>query len=621
MYTHLFKSGKIGSVALKNRIVMAPMVTGFASAIGEVTPQLIGYYTERAKGGAGLIIVEGTYIAEERGVGRIAIHDDQMMPGLNELTDAIHEWGTAVFDQFMHQGMYLWKDKDINQLTRKEVVSLIDRFRMAASRAKKAGFDGVELHGGHGYLIQQFLSPLTNKRTDEYGGSLVKRVTFAKEVIQAVKGEVGEDFPVTMRISMEERIPGGITIEETLEVVRHLENAGADAIHASVGSTKGSVQWVIAPMSVPKGFLIPLAERIKERLTIPVIAVGRINDPSLANDIIEKGKADFVAMGRALITDPALPQKVLNREFDSIRKCIACNYCFGKRFLEYRRLKCAINPNVGGEFKENKHAVSSRKRILIVGGGPGGMEAARILANRGHRVYLWEQEDELGGNFRYASLAPYKKEFENIVEYLRAQMRKLRVEVKLGVKVNEQMIKRGNFDVILLATGAKPIVPETRGINSNNVVFAADILSGKSRAGEEVVVIGGGKIGCETAEFLAEKKKKISIIEIREAVARDIEPITRMLLLDRLKEHRVNIYLNTSVSKIEGRTITIIGPKEIKKKIYAHTIVLSVGYTPNLSLYERLSNKYSKIFLIGDCKKPGEIADAIQEAARVANMI
>jgi 2,4-dienoyl-CoA reductase-like NADH-dependent reductase (Old Yellow Enzyme family)/thioredoxin reductase len=621
MYEHLFKAGRIGSVTLKNRIVMPAMVTGFANTLGETTPQLISYYTTRAKGGVGLIITEATYITEERGVARLAIHNDHMIPGLNDLTEALHEWGTLVFGQLNHQGIYLWKNKNINKLTRGEIIQLCDAFRLSALRARKAGFDGVELHGGHGYLINQFLSPLTNKRTDQYGGSEEKRTAFAKKVIQLIKKEVGKDFPVTIRISAEEKVDGGLTIGHMLSIVQSLQEAGADAINVSIGHTYQSMQWLIPPMVVPRGFLVPLTEKIKKKVEISVITVGRINDPSVANEIIEKGKADFAAMGRALIADPDLPEKLLKHHPEEVRKCIACNYCVGKRFLEYRRLKCSINPEVGKEYQQKKQPPSVKKRILIVGGGPAGMEAARILAHQGHRIYLCEGEKELGGNFRYACLPPHKEELNNILDYLKVHMEKLKVKVKLGFRVNADMIKKSKFDVLLLATGAKPIIPEIKGIHSGNVVLPTDILKGEKDNGKEWVVIGGGKIGCETAEYLAEKNKKVSIIEMEEAIARDLEPITRLLLLERLKKYQVQIYLKKNVFEIRKGGVRIQGQDGLKEEIKADTIVIAVGYTPDRSLHGNISGKIPSFFLIGDCNKAGEIADAIHEAARIASLI
>lgn len=621
MFKSLFNAARIGSVPIKNRIVMPPMVTGFANIGGEVTSQLIGYYAERAKGQVGLIIIEGTYITEERGVARLSIHNDQMIPGLNDLTEAIHDWGSIVFDQLNHQGMVLLKNMNINKLSRKNITCLLDAFRLGALRAKKAGFDGVELHGAHGYLISQFFSPMTNKRNDNYGGSLKKRVTFAKEAVQLIKKEVGKDFPVTLRISAEEKIPGGQTIKETLKIVKALENCGVDAIHVSMGHVNGAIQWTIAPMSISKGWAIPMAEMIKTQLKLPVIAVGRINDPLIANEAVKKGKTDFVAMGRALISDPQLPQKLLNNEIDNVRKCIACNYCIGNRFLNNLRIKCAINSKVGKEFQPNVHQSFSKKKILIVGGGPGGMETARILATHGHEIHLYEKEKELGGNLRYALMPPHKEELKNFLDYLRLQMQELKIRIKLGVRVNKDIIQDGGFDVIILATGSKPIVPKIKGINKKHVIFAKDVLEKRKKVGENVLIIGGGKIGCEVAEFIGKEKKKVSIIEVKNTIAEDVEPITRTFQLERLNNLGVSIQLEKTVSHIYDGKVIMKDLENNDKEIMVDSIVLCVGYEPERALYEKYYTKKSNVFLVGDCKNSGEIYNAVHDAARVSNLV
>ncbi len=559
----LFKPFKLKDLLLKNRIVMASMGTNLADREGFVTDEMIAYYGERAKGGAGLIMTELVTVEFPRGNGierQLSISDDKYIPGLRRLTSEVHQHGSKIFVQLNHAGNRAKPDPtgksvpvsasniessvmkvEPKPLNLKEIEGLVETFGCAARRAKEAGFDGVDLHLAHGYLLCQFLSRITNKRSDEYGGSLENRARFALEVLDQCRREAGEDFVISAKIAGNQYADGGITPSEAKTLSRLLEKRGIDAIQVSGGDPDSGTNSTVPPMYSRRGCYVRLAESVKGTVNIPVIAVGRINNVRLANLIIERGKADLVAMGRAFLVDPDFPAKALGGSLDETRLCIGCNQgCRGRDRTKYLVVGCVLNPRTGRE-KEDLAVVPARvsKKILIVGGGPGGMEAARLAAIRKHRVTLVENQRALGGQLRVAAIPPGRGEFRHLMRWYRIQLMKLGVKVLLGRNATPNLVRDLNPDVIILATGNSPLVPEIEGVRPESLVPASDILEEKIQTGQRVVIIGGGGVGLETADFLAARGKMVTVVEQLQDVGRDLEVSTKMALMNGWPETRL----------------------------------------------------------------------------------
>jgi len=630
---------RVGTLELRNRIVMPAMGTNYANRDGSVSDRLLNYYSERAKGGAGLIIIEVTCIDSPIGktiANQLCIHQDGLVPGLKTLAKSIQAHGAKAVLQLHHAGrradarmtglqpvapsaIACYGGSIPKEATEEEIGEILEKFTQGARRAREAGFDGVEIHCAHGYLIHQFLSPLTNKRTDGYGGELPNRTRFARQVILRVRKEVGESYPISVRISGDEFIPGGLTLSEGKIIAQELQKAGASLIHVSAGGTPSSVEEYMAQknsslpdMSFPEGCFVHLAQGVKESVEVPVIAVGRINEPNLAEEILRLGKADLVSMGRALITDPEMPKKIQKGSWGRIRRCIACMTCAEKILVEQSPLVCTVNPAAGKEKESIIVKTEKPKEVLVIGGGPAGMEAARVLSLRGHRVTLMEKSDQLGGQLKWATLPPHKEGLQNLLNYYSGQIRELGVRVELGSLADSRAIAARKAEAVVMATGAKPMVPALEQEDKANVFSFAEALTDPSKIGQKVMILGGGIIGCETAEFLAKRSRSVTVIEMLENMALDVNPFVRKGLLNRLRELGVCLVANTKVIQIGENHLVGVTNGE-KRSFPGDSFIIAMGMEAERALIASLKKGLSGYYEIGDCLKPRKLIEAIHE--------
>ena len=633
----LFQPIRIGSLEVKNRLAMAPMATHYADETGAVTQRLKNYYAARARGGVGLIMIESGYIhpSGRGGLKRLGLHEDRLIPGLKGLVEAVHNEGAKISSQIHHggrqvnllatRGVYPVSASSVpaameglvpRTLNIGEIEELIEAFGRAAARSLAAGFDAILIHGAHGYLIHQFLSPLSNYRNDRYGGSFSRRLRFLKEVVHRCREAVGKEFPLMVRISASEFLPGGITLKDGQRIARHLEDWGVDAIHVS-GGTHESVEMELPPMAIPRGCLVHLAEGIKKVVQVPVATVGRIVDPQMAEEILQGGKADLITLGRALLADPEFSKKTQEGRTEDIRPCIGCLQGCRDRLYQGQSITCLVNAQAGMEKEWRIQPAEKRKRVFIIGGGPGGMEAARVAALRGHEVTLAERNDYLGGQFHLASLPPGKEEIKFFLEYLIRQLKKLGVKVELNREINPNDLPSNGADVIILASGGSPLEPAIPGVNRANVSTAWQALLNPDKMGKRVLVVGAGAVGAETAEFLADRGREVTLVEMVKEIALDVERVNRKVLLRRLGEKGVKVRVMTKATAIvpEGVEVEFNGRKEI---LPADTVVLAAGIKENRELEEALTKLPAKLYRIGDCVSPRKAIDAIHEGFKAA---
>ena len=611
----------IRNLQIRNRAVFSPVTTRFASESGAVTKQLIDYHVERAKAGVGLQIVENVSIQDQPPPYMLRIHSDGVIAGFNELAESIKGWGASAGVQLNAIGA-IRQGTDVNQLTTEQIFSVMDDFTAAALRVKIAGFELVEIHGAHAYFIAQFTSARSNRRNDEWGGTWEKRANFLISLIRRTREKVGSDFPISLRISGDEFIEGGRTIEETERMAPLFEKAGIDLLHVSGGGPE-TREWTGLPMAFPQGTLVYLAQRLKKCVSIPVVTVGRINDPQLADRIIREGKADMVAFGRGLIADPYLIQKAFQGKFQEMRRCTACMDCRMRVVDLGLRMKCSINAEMGKEGESALLPASKPKKVMVIGAGPAGMEAARIARLRGHRVSLYDQQKKLGGQINLAVIPPHKEELKNILEYLSYQMKALRISVKLGVRVDSGMIQKIKPDVVVIATGAKPILPSFEGSLPPKLLTPQEVLEKRLPKEESFLVIGGGSLGCELAEYLAEKGKKVSVVEILDQIALDAESNARKLLTQRLAEKKVPLYTRSRVQKFEGNRAFGVNESGERFEVPADVVVAAMGAQPVPLIPKGLEKMRPapEIYTIGDCRQAGKIMQAIHDGNRVGRII
>jgi len=632
MLKNLFSPIEIGKVRIPNRLVVPAMVMNYCNGDGTATEKYVAYHEAKARGGWGLIITED-YAVDPKGKGFSnvpGLWNDGQIESHSTLTKRIHDIGGKIFAQIYHAGRQtsrvLMGSQPVapspipcprlqeipHELTVSEVRKIVEEFGDCALRVRKAGFDGIEIHGAHGYLIAQFMSPYSNKRIDEYGGNLLNRMRFPLEVVSNIRLKTGSDFPTIFRISGDEMVPGGRTIEDTKAIAAMLEKAGVDALHISAG-VYGSAYAITPPAAIPHGWIAHFAEEVKKVVGIPVITVGRINDPLLAETIIASKKADLVAMGRASLADPELPKKAAAGRFADINHCIGClQGCIGM-ISQGQPATCLVNPTLGKEEELRIKPADRKKRVFIAGAGPAGMEAAMVAGKRGHEVHLFEKADRLGGQFYTASIPPSKGEIAGFIVWQRKQLEENHVSVHLSIELTEEIINEQNPDVVVLATGSTPVTPNLPGVKRANVVTAQEVLEGKTEVGRTVAVIGGGMVGSETASHLANHGKEVSIVEMLPEIAADVNARSKPFLLKDLAEHNVRLYLNSTVKEVLADGL-IIGRDGREEKIGPFdTVILAVGVEPCNDLRSKLEGKAVQLITIGDALSPRKALEAIRE--------
>lgn len=655
----LFSPMKIGSCEIPNRLVVPAMVTNYCNLEGTITERYLRYMEEKAKGGWGLLITEDYCVQENRkGYTRIpGLWNDGQVAGNVELTDAVHAHGAKIFCQMYHPGRQVMPQSTFGlelvapsattcpacqglarEMTVDEIHQLVDDFGSAAGRAKEAGFDGVELHCAHGYLLAEFLSPAINRRVDEYGGCLANRVRIVDEIIAAMRERVGDNFPIIVRISSDDLVPGGRTIAETLQLCRHLEEAGFDAINCSNGMyASAPTDQVIAPMFTPHGFNMERAEAIKRVVKIPVILSNRVNDPEMADLLINMGRADFVAMGRGSLADPHMPEKAKCGKCDKIRYCIGClQGCEFPLYID-SEVTCLVNPRVGRECENDMAPVDANaaKKVMVIGGGPAGLQAALTAAERGHAVEVFEAQEALGGQFRSAAYPVGKGELSTYVSSLRAQLEELGVPMHLGVEVDEAAIEAFAPDAVVVATGAKPLTPPIPGIE--NAVAAEDVLLGRAQvAAGPVVVCGGGEVGAETAHFVAQYRDDVTVLEMRGDLCLDMMPITKGAFMQMFAAAGVKSQVNATVKSVEtgveveasmaswsgeagagekpqGYAVTYVDAEGAEHSLPATTVISAFGYKAYNPLEEAARRHCDNVQVVGCAVAAGNALVASRE--------
>jgi 2,4-dienoyl-CoA reductase-like NADH-dependent reductase (Old Yellow Enzyme family)/thioredoxin reductase len=630
LYPRLFSAGQIGTLSVPNRIVMPPMLTCLADG-RYVSQRLINYLAARAQGGTGLVMMEFATVDPLGPIvpNQVGLYDDTCIPGLQKLVEAVHKHGSNVAIQLGHGGHRAWSKyigaqpvsaSDVTgrggekprPLTLDEIRRLIESFVSAAQRVKKAGFDGAEIHCAHGYLIRQFLSPYTNKRTDQYGGDLAGRARLAREVVESVRQAVGT-YPMWVRVNGDDFVErGGLTQEESRTVCQWLEKAGANAISVSGSTYESLVNWGLAPMFVPRGILLQLAEATRKIVHVPVIAVGRIDTPEFAEQVLKDEKADFVAIGRALIADPDFAVKAKQGRASEIRRCIADNVCIDSLSPE-TRLHCTVNPEVGREQECSITAASKPRKVVVIGGGPAGMETARVAALRGHRVTLLEKEGCLGGQINVASKGNYKEDLNLVTSYLAGQITKMGVDIRLNTPADSSLIKGLNPDAVVMASGSEPVIPPIPGIEQAKVFTAREALLSQKEMAGDIVIVGGGRVGIEVAEFVKTDNNEVTVIEMLGRIGGDLGESVRFPSITRLKELGIKIMANTRVEKVARTTITVNDAGKMKE-LDTDIIILATGAKSCDKVCD-LAGINTEKYCIGDCKKPRNILEAISEGS------
>lgn len=636
-YPNLCSPLRIGNVTLRNRMVSAPMAFPDITPEGYVTKEAAAFYELRAKGGAAAVTLSECVVHIKTGMSHskhINLQDEGVLAGLTEAARSIKRHGALANVELSHGGKYAGVDlakkaggpaplrygpstetlsngAKIEEMPKELIHEIVEAFGKGAALVKRAGFDMVFVHGGHGWLIQQFFSPASNRRTDEYGCDTVEnRARLALEILDSIRAAVGPGFPIEFRMSGEEHIPGGYAIDDAIRFAKLLESK-VDLLHVSTGAFENAFGITHPSMFSERGCHVHLAAAIKKQVKVPVACIGALNEPDQMEEIIASGKADVVEMARALLADPFLPKKVMLGHDDEIVRCIRCYQCLAERTHTQTRI-CSVNPIIGREY-ESRFAlpVSESKKVLVAGGGPAGMKAAVTAAQRGHKVTLCEKSAELGGALKCVKVISFKKDLHGLIKTLEAQMRKAGVEIQLNTEVTEELVKREAPDVLVLAVGAAPIVPSIPGVNSPKAVLAYTLSDPGMTVGKKVVILGGGLVGCESAVHLAQQGKDVMVVEMMEDIAVEANVRQRPILLDMLAKLQVKVKTRTRGVRITDKGLICADDNGNESLFEADTVLISVGQRALREAVNGLLDAAPEVVQVGDCVKPQKVTEAL----------
>ena len=645
----LIRKGKIGNVEIKNRIVMAPISIGLGTKDKTIGKETIAFYEKRAKGNVGLIILGAIEINDYNGAfehNGIQATKEEHIEGFNNLVKKMHEYDTKVFAQVGHPGRQTFstinKDNhtvapskirckvcrtETKQLSLNAIKTLQSEFVNTARVLKKSGIDGIEIHGAHGYLINQFLSPYSNKRTDKYGGSLENRCRFVKEILEKIKEEVGENYPIGIRLSVEEYLhefnidDEGINLAEGLEIAKYMEEIGFTYINVSSGIYE-TTNTIVEPSSYEQGWRINLAEEVKNEVKIPVMAASVIREPAYANKLLEENILDFVLIGRGLVADPLWGLKAIEGRTKEIVPCISCLNCLEKVY-EGSHIKCSVNYEAGREYHQEELSCNGRnKEVAIIGAGPAGLEAARILSIRGYKPIIFERNKEIGGQLQYAKMPPNKEKISWLIDYYKEIVKKHEIEVKLDWQGDLKDIKKIKPYKYIFANGSDPVKPDIYGLDGVNVFSYKEVLNEKNDIkNKRICILGSGLNGLETALFLAEKENEVIVVEIEAKIGAKIYTPNKIDILKRLEKYNVRLISNVILKETWEHKITLKHKNKKTKIDYPiDYLVVSTGVAPKI-IYTEAELKKDKYYVIGDAKKIGKIVDAVKDGYIIGSIL
>ncbi len=636
-FEKLFTPFRIGSMKVKNRIVMSPMGTNTSFTDGRLTNDEIAYFERRAKGGVGMITTGVQFLTKKLALGSLEgiVEDISVIPQLTELCEAVQRYGTKIIGQVScGTGRNAWFDPkggevpvsasaiptfahpeyNCRALTVDEIKEIMVQFKESARIIKQAGFDAIEVHAHAGYLVDQFMSAVWNKRTDEYGGSLENRARFAIEIVESIREVVGKDYPIIFRIAMEHRFEGGRTMEEGVEIIKLLEKAGVDSFDVDCGSYE-NIDYIFPPAYLGDACMAYVCNPAKKAVSVPLINAGS-HDPESALKLIESGDADFVSFGRPLIADPDMPNKLLNGERDEVRPCIRCNEdCIGRILVRQTKLGCSVNPEAMFEERFSIESSENAKNIVIIGGGPAGMEAARVAALRGNKVTICEKESVLGGQLTSAATPQFKNKLREFEKWQEKQVAKLGVEILLNKEVKEDDPLLAEADTIIVANGATPFVPPIPGMDTDKVIGAIEAHTKRdSVKGDNIVITGGGLTGCDLGlELAMEDGKNVTIIEMGEKLAPGLHFINAISLYNLLNEYKVQQLTSHKVQKITDKGVYVLDAEGNEKVIAADTVITAFGMRPNSTFSDLLEEKFpGKVVCIGDNTGISKVGKAVR---------